>query len=100
MAIPVEFDAAAREEFDEAFDWYAERSPGAAIGFASEIDAAIEQIAADPKRFPRTVAGCRRCALRRYPYSLVFYQTASRLIVVAVAHAKRRPAYWRDGRSR
>jgi plasmid stabilization system protein ParE len=59
--VSLEFSTDAREEFDEAFDWYAERSVGAAIGFATEIDVAIETIVADPKRFVRTYAGCKLC---------------------------------------
>lgn len=94
MAIHVEFSTITRSEFDEAFNWYAERSTGAAIGFASEIDAAIEQISSDPERFPRTYAGCQRYVLKRYPYSVVYYKMPERIIVVAIAHAKRRPGYW------
>ena len=44
MAVFIEFDDDARAEFDEAFRWYAERSVGAAIGFATEIEVAIEAI--------------------------------------------------------
>jgi plasmid stabilization system protein ParE len=98
MANPIEFHAEARAEFDEAFNWYAEHSAGAAIGFVSEIDAAIEKIAADPGRFARTYAGCQQCLLQRYPYCVVFYQTPAKIVVVAVAHAKRRPAYWKHRR--
>ena len=94
MAISVEFDAAARVEFDDAFNWYAERSPGAAIGFATEVDLAIESIAADPERFQRTFAGCRLCRLKQYPYCVVYYRSGTSLRIVAVAHAKRRPGYW------
>lgn len=43
-----EFTEDARTEFDVAFDWYAERSLGAAIAFVTEIDVAI----ALPKRHP------------------------------------------------
>jgi hypothetical protein len=43
-----DFFEAARSEFDEAFDWYAKRSHGAAIGFASAVDAALDAILADP----------------------------------------------------
>jgi len=95
MALPVEIDAAARAEFNEALDWYAARSPGAALGFASAVDAAIEKIVSEPERFPRTYAGCQQCLLQRYPYSVVFNQMPGKIVVVAVAHAKRRPAYWR-----
>ena len=72
MANPIEFDAEAREDFDDAFGWYAERSLGAAIGLASEIDAAIEKIIADPERFAKTYAGCRYCSeiAIRSPWSI------------------------------
>jgi plasmid stabilization system protein ParE len=96
MAIYVEIIAAARFEFDEAFDWYAERSPRVAIGFAAEVDAAIEKIGADPERFPKTYADCQRCMLNHYPYSVIYYRTFERIVIVAIAHAKRRPAYWRS----
>ena len=98
MAIAVKIDSAAREEFDEALDWYAERSTGAAIGFAAEIDAAIEKIAADPGRFPKTFADCQRCSVNRYPYCVVFYRDRDEVVIVAIAHAKRRPGYWRSRR--
>jgi plasmid stabilization system protein ParE len=96
MATSVEFDAAARAEFDEAFNWYAERSPGAALGFATEVDVAIESIAADPDRFQRTYAKCQLYRLKRYPYCVVYYRVGFALRVVAIAHAKRRPGYWLD----
>ena len=96
MAMSVEFDAAARAEFDEAFNWYATRSPGAAIGFATEVDVAIDSIAADPDRFQRTYAGCQLCRLKRYPYCVVYYRAGTSVRIVAIAHAKRRPGYWRD----
>ena len=96
MATSVEFDVAAREEFDNAFDWYAHRSIGAAIGFASEVDAAVELITTYPNRYPGTYAGCQCCALGRYPYLVIYYQTQDKVIVVAIAHAKRNPGYWRD----
>ncbi len=96
MATPVEVSTAARFEFDEAFDWYAKRSSGAAIGFATEIDTAIEKISANPEWFPRTYAGCQRYILNHYPYCIIYYRASERIVIVAIAHAKRRPAYWRS----
>jgi plasmid stabilization system protein ParE len=95
MTVSIEFSIDARAEFDEAFDWYAKRSVGAAIGFASEIDVAVESIIADPERFVRTYAGCQLCRVKRYPYCLVYQHSADSITVIAVAHAKRRPGYWR-----
>ena len=94
MAVIIEFRPEARADFDAAYNWYAERSVAAAIGFASEIDVAIESIVAAPNRFVRTYAGCRSCRLKRYPYCIVYHQVADVIHVIAVAHAKRRPGFW------
>ena len=72
MAMPIDFDAIARREFDEAFDWYAQRSTGAAMAFATEVETAIESIAADPDQFQRTYSGCQLYRLKRYPYCVVY----------------------------
>lgn len=95
MAKPLEFLDGARVDFDESFNWYAARSAGAAIGFAAAVDEAIEKIEANPARFPPTRSGCRYCPLARYPFRVVFLDQVHRLVVVAIAHAKRRPRYWR-----
>jgi len=94
MARIVEFDSDAREEFDEAFNWYATRSTVAAVGFASEIEAAIEKIERDPERFAFTFAKCQYGMLERYPYSVVYYHKNNRITIVAIAHAKRKSNYW------
>lgn len=94
MAVSLNFSTDARAEFDEAFNWYAERSVGAAIGFVTEIDVAIESIMADPRRFVQTYAGCQLCRVKRYPYCVVYQYSADTITVVAIAHAKRRPGYW------
>lgn len=95
MANPIEYLSGARLDFDESFDWYGQRSIGAAIGFAAAVDEAIDKIFSDPDRFPTTVAGCRYCSLHSYPFRIIFRTEASRIVIVAVAHAKRRPSYWR-----
>lgn len=98
MTSPIEFTPEAKAEFDEAFDWYAERSTSAAIEFANEVDAAISLITADPQRHFRTYVGCQLCRLRRYPYCVVYHHAGDIITVVAIAHAKRRPGYWRQRR--
>lgn len=92
----VEFHDGARLDFDQSFDWYANRSANAPIGFSLAVDEAITSILTDPQRFPRTLADCRYCALHRYPFRIVFQDLPDRLLIIAVAHAKRRPGYWRD----
>ena len=38
------------------------------------------------------------CPVKRFPFRIVFRVVENRILVVAVAHAKRRPGYWKDRR--
>jgi hypothetical protein len=34
--------------------------------------------------------------LRRFPFGLLYAIETERIVIVAVAHLKRRPGYWKD----
>jgi toxin ParE1/3/4 len=40
--------------------------------------------------------GIKRVFMKRFPYSVYFMELPTRIRILAVAHAKRRPMYWRD----
>jgi plasmid stabilization system protein ParE len=86
----------ALQEAEAATDWYAERSPRAAERFLDELTRAIDRIAGNPEQFPKFVFGTRRMVLTKFPYVIVFRETDSVVVIVAVAHSRRRPGYWRD----
>ncbi len=79
----------------EAHRWYAERDPRAAEAFLAELDHAQGQVVNHPERWPLYLNGTRHYRLRRFPYLLVYHAAHDRVIVLAVAHAKRRPGYWK-----
>jgi len=91
----VDFTPEAVEEARSAFVWYQERSELAARAFLSELDQAILRILEAPRTWPRYRSGTRRCLLERFPFSIVYREARERIENVAVAHAKRRPGYWR-----
>jgi toxin ParE1/3/4 len=91
----VRFHPAARVELREARLWYEERSPLSAVAFAQEVDVAVSRIAETPMRYPVAEHGTRRVVLDRFPYN-VFYRVGTKeIVVVAIAHQRRRPGYWR-----
>jgi plasmid stabilization system protein ParE len=92
--MPVDYLPGARRDFDESFDWYAERSTVAAERFSSAVDAALNRIAASPQQFALIDRLHRECIVRRFPFRIVYRVESNRILVVAVAHAKRRPGYW------
>ncbi|MBA3481656.1 MAG: type II toxin-antitoxin system RelE/ParE family toxin [Pirellulales bacterium] len=93
---PLEFDPDAEGEVAEAYTWYAKRSQRAADGFIAELDAALEAVQQTPARYAAHLHGTRRYLLKRYPYAVVYRELDVLIWVVAVAHGKRRPGYWRS----
>ena len=96
MASIIDFHPDASEEADEARKWYAERSPVAARSCLAELNYAIERVAENPETWPEYESGTRRYVLLRFPYSLIYRCVKARIQIIAVAHAKRRPGYWKD----
>ena len=84
------------EEADAATIWYAGRSHRAAERFLDELGRAVKQISENPEIFPSFVFGTRRMALRKFPYVIVFRDSATAINIIAIAHGRRRPGYWRD----
>jgi plasmid stabilization system protein ParE len=82
-------------EAQKAYRWYLRRSAGAARRFRAALEAALLQIAQSPDRWPTYLLGTRYRLVRRFPFIVVYRQVGGRLQVVAVAHAKRRPGYWK-----
>lgn len=92
----VDYLPAARRDFDESFDWYAKRSTQAAVRFANAVDAALTAAATNPERFVTVDDLHRECPVKRFPFRIVYRIVGNLILVVAIAHAKRRPGYWRD----
>jgi len=95
-AARVEYFPEASQELEDAFEWYLERSLRAAEAFLREIERAVALIAETPGVWPLFEAGTRRYVLHRYPYGLVYRETDLGIEIVAVAHHKKRPIYWRS----
>jgi plasmid stabilization system protein ParE len=94
----VEFHPQAALEARLAHQWYAERQCSIAEAFRIEVDLAVERIAENPLAHPTYTHGTRRILLRRFPFAVVYRSGETGVLVVAVAHTKRRPGYWIDRR--
>lgn len=61
----------------------------------NELDRAMARLAEGPTLCPAYLHGTRVARLRRFPFVVVFRQGEGWIDVLAVAHLKRRPGYWR-----
>jgi len=93
---PIEFHPDALAEAEAAVAWYRERSLRSAELFVSELEKAIQAASEAPHRWPLFESGCRRFPLLRFPYFVIYREKARSIEVLAVAHGRRRPGYWRS----
>lgn len=94
--IPASFLPEAEAELWEAVEYYESKSGGLGLDLASEVRASVDGIRAFPEKCPLREDGTRRCLLHRFPYLVVYVYLPRHVWVIAVAHCKRRPGYWRE----
>jgi plasmid stabilization system protein ParE len=94
VAYVVELHPGALAEAEKAVAWYAQRNAHAAVAFARAVSHAIDLISESPERWPVYLEGTRRILVERFPFQLVYRVGGTRVLVVAVAHGRRRPGYW------
>jgi len=85
----------AEAESDAAFEWYWTQSESAAIGFDAALREAYSFLTKSPRMCAPYLRETRRVILHRYPYFVVFRELPRKIEIIAIAHTKRRSAYWR-----
>jgi toxin ParE1/3/4 len=93
----LQYHKAASQEVREAYLWYAERDQKTARLFAGEISLAIEKIRRSPKRWPKYDGSVRRYVFHGFPFQIIYNLDAAGTVhVLAVAHTRKRPGYWKS----
>ncbi|HSW01886.1 MAG TPA: type II toxin-antitoxin system RelE/ParE family toxin [Sedimentisphaerales bacterium] len=86
---------AAEAEINEAADFYDLRSSGLGSAFIDEVQYAMGKIAEFPEAAPLIRNRVRKRHIARFPYSLIYSVRQDEIRILAVAHHRRRPFYWR-----
>ena len=89
------FHPEAREDFRDAIRWYRARSPIASTEFRTTVSGAIRDVAHSPQLWPIYLHGTRRFVIHRFPFSVVYLDDPGLVTIIAVAHGKRKPGYWK-----
>jgi toxin ParE1/3/4 len=90
------FLAEARSEFLDQVADYERIEPGLGRRFRLAVAAAVSLAAQFPLGGSPWKHGTRRVFPHRFPYSIVYRVEPQGIAIVAVAHFRRKPTYWRD----
>lgn len=99
MSRSVRFEPAAASELADAADWYEDQGSELGLEFFAAVAATIGVISEWPDS-GSTVEGqsegrtVRRLPVARSPYQVVYLVPDAAIRVLAIAHERRRPAYW------
>ncbi|MDG2305670.1 MAG: type II toxin-antitoxin system RelE/ParE family toxin [Candidatus Binatia bacterium] len=91
----VAFHPDAESEFLEAVRYYSQQADGLGSDFLSAVRTAIERVAEFPDSGRPFGERLRRVIVRGFPYAVIYRAEGDDLVVIAVAHLRRRPGYWR-----
>ena len=97
MRLGVRISEPASDELTDAVRWYETRRPGLGAELFDAVVESIEGIERQPEigtavyPDPQT----RRVLVVRFPYQVVYRLDQNEIVVVAIAHLKRRPGYWK-----
>jgi plasmid stabilization system protein ParE len=98
--VRLELHPEARAELRSAALWYDERRSGLGDEFIAEVWAALDRIGNATESYPAWPGTrpadppIRKATIQRYPYLIAFEKHEQHVLILAVAHAKRRPLYW------
>jgi toxin ParE1/3/4 len=91
--IVVRDDAA--HELAAARDFYDTNRPGYGSLFADAVDHAFGLLAEYPLIGKEVRHRVRRLALHDWPYAIIYFVRDDAIVIIAIAHHRRRPDYWR-----
>jgi len=92
----LEFHPEAELELIEVSVYYEGAVPGLGERFATEIRRATDLLLDSPEIGAPIESQQRKFVLTRFPYNLIYIIVNDAVRILAVAHHKRKPGYWRN----
>lgn len=95
MSRPLRLHEDAELELRDAADYYDHESRGLGSAFLDEVDSGFARIRTFPDAAVEAAPGIRKLALVKFPYSVVYEIHDEAIRILAIAHQRKRPYYWR-----
>jgi plasmid stabilization system protein ParE len=96
MSRRIRFHPTAQREPNEAADYYDLEGPGLGSAFLSAVERALVQVRQYPEASPVALAPVRKKLVSGFPYAALYSIVDDTIVVLAIAHLRRRPFYWRN----
>ena len=85
----------AEAELDAAARFYEARLAGLGEAFLLEVERCFDRAHHAPESGALYYGKFRRLLVRRFPYAIIYEVLPQEVLIIAVAHQRRKPGYWR-----
>jgi len=92
----IEFHDDADFEMRSAAAHYEQQVKGLGDDFIDEVEQGLNRIRQFPMLWSPYEGEYRRYLLKRFPYGLIYRIKAETIYIIAVAHVRRKPGYWKE----
>lgn len=89
----------ADRELNDVADYYDAESLGLGTAFLDQLDDGYQRILENPHAAAEIDPDIRKLVLAKFPYNLIYEIDGDVVLILAVAHQRRRPHYWRERRA-
>jgi len=86
----------AKDELDQAIEYYDLQSPGLGQQFLQEILNTLDRVASFPQAWHPLSENTRRCQTVRFPYGLIYAVLENEILIISVSNLHREPNHWKN----
>ena len=92
----IKFHPLALEEFKESTKFYESRRTGLGKRYIDAVKKTLVLIRTNPPIGKMDRVGNRRFRVKKFPFLLIYKVREGKIFVLAVAHTRKKPGYWKD----
>jgi plasmid stabilization system protein ParE len=85
----------AEDELSQAVQFYERAEVGLGAAFTLEVERTVDRICAFPESGAKFSSATRGRITANFPFWVIYRADEAEVTVIAVAHQRRKPGYWR-----
>jgi hypothetical protein len=91
----LKFHKESKKDLNAILNFYKIKNVNILNQFKIELSNKIKSIKNSPQLYSKIKGNIRKCKLNKYPFNIIFVEKENIILILAIAHFKRKPYYWK-----
>jgi plasmid stabilization system protein ParE len=92
----INFLRLAKEELNDASNYYEAQQQGLGEKFSQEVESTLERIRLLPNAWQPLSKNTRRCQTKKFPYAIIYQVCENEILIIAISHIRKKLNYWQN----